>query len=96
MLSDIDGTLVASSSLLALPDIFATGLRKTTRTAEDAIALGGTPYDAEGAGKLGIATVGLTCRERKRSDLLTAGCVQVFRDPEHLLVEFDYSALPGD
>jgi phosphoglycolate phosphatase-like HAD superfamily hydrolase len=78
------------------PDIFAAALHKAGSGAEDAIALGDTPYDAEAAGKLGIATIGLTCGGWKRSDLLSAGCVEVFRDPEHLLAEFDRSALARD
>jgi phosphoglycolate phosphatase-like HAD superfamily hydrolase len=78
------------------PDLFAAALHKAGSGAEDAIALGDTPYDAEAAGKLGIATIGLTCGGWKQSDLLSAGCVEVFRDPEHLLAEFDRSALAGD
>jgi phosphoglycolate phosphatase-like HAD superfamily hydrolase len=75
------------------PDIFAAALEKAQIHAEDAIALGDTPYDAEAAGKLGILTIGVTCGGWKRSDLLAAGCAEVFRDPEHLLSEFARSAL---
>lgn len=73
------------------PDIFAAALEKSGVGAADAIAMGDTPYDAEAAGKLGIPTIGLTCGGWKASDLLAAGCAQVFRDPEHLLAEFDRS-----
>jgi len=75
------------------PGIFAAALKKAGSTAEDAIALGDTPYDAEAAGKLGIPTIGLTCGGWKASDLMRAGCAEVFRDPQHLLTEFDRSAL---
>jgi HAD superfamily hydrolase (TIGR01509 family) len=78
------------------PDIFAAALKKAGAGPEDAIALGDTPYDAEAAGKLGIPSIGLTCGGWKRSDLLSAGCIQVFRDPQHLLAEFAHSALAGE
>jgi HAD superfamily hydrolase (TIGR01549 family) len=78
------------------PDIFAAALKKAGAGSEEAVALGDTPYDAEAAGKLRILTIGLTCGGWKRSDLLAAGCIQVFRDPQHLLAEFDHSALAGD
>jgi HAD superfamily hydrolase (TIGR01509 family) len=78
------------------PDIFAAALKKAGSRAEEAIALGDTPYDAEAAGKLGIPTIGLTCGGWKGRDLLSAGCIEVFRDPEHLLSEFDRSALAGE
>jgi HAD superfamily hydrolase (TIGR01509 family) len=78
------------------PDIFEAALKKAGARPEDAIALGDTPYDAEAAGKLGIQTIGLTCGGWKRRDLLSAGCVQVFRDPQHLLAEFAHSALAGE
>ena len=73
------------------PDIFAAALEKAGTSTEDAIAMGDTPYDAEAAGKLGISIIGLTCGGWKASDLLAAGCAQVFRDPQHLFSEFDRS-----
>jgi HAD superfamily hydrolase (TIGR01509 family) len=76
-------------------DIFAAALKKAGVGPEDAVALGDTPYDAEAAGKLGIPTIGLTCGGWKQSDLLRAGCIQVFRDPRHLFAEFAHSALAG-
>jgi phosphoglycolate phosphatase-like HAD superfamily hydrolase len=48
-------------------------------------AVGDTPYDAEAAGKLGIATVGLQCGAFSQEDLQRAGCVAVFRDPAGFL-----------
>lgn len=75
------------------PDIFGAALEKAGIHAGEAITLGDTPYDAEAAGKLGVLTIGLTCGGRKKSDLLAAGCAEVFRDPEHLLSEFHRSAI---
>ena len=75
------------------PDIFAAALEKAAVDAGEAIALGDTPYDAEAAGKLGVLTIGLTCGGWKKSDLLAAGCAEVYRDPEHLLSEFERSVI---
>ena len=75
------------------PDIFAAALKKVGLEARDAIALGDTPYDVEAAGKLGIPVIGLTSGGWKRDDLLAAGCVEVYRDPADLLLNFDTSVL---
>ena len=75
------------------PDIFAAALTKVGVAAEEAIALGDTPYDAQAAGKLGIKVIGLTCGGWKRGDLLEAGCAEVFQDPADLLVRFEESLL---
>lgn len=74
-------------------DIFAAALHKAGMRAEQAIALGDTPYDAQAAGKLGIPVIGLTCGGWKRSDLMDAGCVEVWQDPADLLLHYDQSAL---
>jgi phosphoglycolate phosphatase-like HAD superfamily hydrolase len=75
------------------PDIFAAALEKVGMRAEQAIALGDTPYDAQSAGKLGIPVIGVTSGGWKRDDLLAAGCVEVWRDPADLLQNFERSAL---
>ena len=75
------------------PDIFAAALQKAGVGAEQAIALGDTPYDARAAGALGILVIGLTCGGWKRKDLLDAGCAQVYQDPADLLLHFESSAL---
>lgn len=74
-------------------DIFTAALEKVGMRAEQAIALGDTPWDAQAAGKLGIPVIGLTCGGWKRDDLRDAGCIQVWRDPADLLLHFDESAL---
>jgi HAD superfamily hydrolase (TIGR01509 family) len=77
------------------PDIFAAALKKAGAKAEQAIALGDTPYDARAAGALGIPVIGVTCGGWKKSDLLDAGCVEVYRDPGDLLLHFGVSILGG-
>jgi phosphoglycolate phosphatase-like HAD superfamily hydrolase len=75
------------------PDIFAAALKKAGADAEEAVALGDTPYDAQAAGKLGIRVIGVTCGGWKRGDLLEAGCVEVYQDPADLLMRFEESLL---
>jgi HAD superfamily hydrolase (TIGR01549 family) len=43
------------------PDIFNIVLKKIKIEPADAVAIGDTPYDAEAAGKAGIATIGVLC-----------------------------------
>ncbi len=74
-------------------DIFAAALKKVNMRAEQAVALGDTPWDAEAAGKLGIPVIGLTSGGWKADDLRSAGCVEVWQDPADLLLNFDRSAL---
>lgn len=74
-------------------DIFAAALKKMNAQADQAIALGDTPWDAEAAGKLKIPTIGLTCGGWKRDDLIAAGCVEVWQDPGDLLLHFEESIL---
>lgn len=57
--------------------------------AQQAVALGDMPWDAQAAAKLGIPTIGLTCGGWKRSDLLDAGCIEVWQDPADLLLHFE-------
>jgi HAD superfamily hydrolase (TIGR01509 family) len=75
------------------PDIFSATLEKLGVSADHAIALGDTPYDAEAAGKCGLRTIGLTCGGWSAEDLTKAGCVEVYRDVADLLENFERSAL---
>ncbi len=71
------------------PDIFAAVLERLGTG--DAIAVGDTPYDAEAAGKAGIATIGVLCGGFPEADLSAAGCIAIYRDPQDLLDGFDAS-----
>jgi HAD superfamily hydrolase (TIGR01509 family) len=75
------------------PDVFAAALDKIGLRADQAIALGDTPYDARAAGKIGIRVIGLTCGGWKRDDLREAGCIEVYQDPADLLLHFADSPL---
>lgn len=75
------------------PDIFEATLKKLGLPASDVLALGDTPYDAEAAGKAGIWTIGVTTGGWSKSELLGAGCIEVYKDVADLLGKFDQSAL---
>lgn len=75
------------------PDIFAAVLKKLSLPPHKVLALGDTPYDAEAAGKAGVWTIGVMSGGWSRSDLLEAGCIEVYRDVADLLEHFDDSPL---
>ena len=75
------------------PDIFAVALAELKVEAAAAIAVGDTPYDAEAAGKLGIRTIGMRCGGFPESELLGAGCIELYDDPADLLARYDESVL---
>jgi HAD superfamily hydrolase (TIGR01509 family) len=74
------------------PDIFEATLRKLGIDAKNALALGDTPYDAEAAGKANVWTVGVTTGGWSETELLAAGCIEVYRDVEEILENFGNSA----
>ena len=76
------------------PDLFASSLHKLgDLDPKNVVAVGDTPYDAEGAGKVGIRTVGLLCGGFEEGKLREAGMVEVYRDPSDLLEHYITSAL---
>jgi HAD superfamily hydrolase (TIGR01509 family) len=74
------------------PDIFEATLKKLGLAAKEVLALGDTPYDAEAAGKASILTVGVTTGGWSEKELLEAGCIEVYKDVEDLLANFERSA----
>jgi HAD superfamily hydrolase (TIGR01509 family) len=75
------------------PDVFAVALQKLNVDADEAIAVGDTPYDAEACSKIHVRTIGLTCGGWRAGELRSAGCIEVFRDPADLLANFAKSSL---
>lgn len=73
------------------PDIFGTALKKAGVAADEAIAVGDTPWDIEAAGKAGIATVAL--RSGGFSDDTLADAVAIYDDAAALLAGFATSPL---
>jgi HAD superfamily hydrolase (TIGR01509 family) len=76
------------------PDIFHAAMAKLRGVpADEAIAVGDTPYDAEAAGKAGLRTIGVLCGGFPEAELRASGCVAIFRDPADLLARYDESPL---
>jgi HAD superfamily hydrolase (TIGR01509 family) len=76
------------------PDIFQAALAKCSPvTAEQAIAVGDTPYDVEASGRAGIRCIGVLCGGFREAELREAGAVAIYRDPADLLARFDTSPL---
>lgn len=75
------------------PDIFAAALKRLRLKANDAIAVGDTPYDAQACVKLGLPIIGMLCGGFSEAELLEAGCFAIYEDPDDLLLRFDRSPL---
>ena len=75
------------------PDVFRSAQKKLGIGPSNIIAIGDTPYDAESAGKAGIATIGLLCGGSDLAKLRAAGCIALYRDPADLLERFDTSPI---
>ncbi len=80
------------------PDIFEAALARLGPDVrpQDAIVVGDSPHDAEGAKRAGLRTVGVLCGGFPESALKAAGCIAIFRDPEDLLRSYDESPLAPD
>jgi HAD superfamily hydrolase (TIGR01509 family) len=78
------------------PDIFEEALKRLAVRPEEAIVIGDTPYDAEAAAKAGLRTVGLLCGGWGEEDLKNAGCIEIYKDPAHLLTAYEQSPLACD
>ena len=76
------------------PDIFQAALKRLDGVdRSEIVVLGDTPYDAQAAGKAGLATIGLLCGGFPEADLRAAGCIAIYRSPQHLLDDFESSPL---
>lgn len=71
------------------PDVFEVALKKIGAEANETIALGDSPFDAEAAGKVGLRTVGLLCGGFPEEVLRAAGATAIYRDPADLLAHLD-------
>ena len=71
------------------PDIVHAALREAACEPSEAIMLGDTPYDVAAARHAGVAIVGLESGGWSEQDL--KGAVAVYRNPAHLLVEYERS-----
>lgn len=74
------------------PDIFAAAFAKLGLSdPSEALVIGDTPYDAEAARAGGFPSIGVLCGGFPENALRDAGCVAVYRGPQHILDDFDRS-----
>lgn len=71
------------------PDIVQAALRVAGVNAAQALLLGDTPYDVQGARRAGVRTVALTSGGWHHESL--GGALAVYRDPADLLARYDSS-----
>jgi HAD superfamily hydrolase (TIGR01509 family) len=75
------------------PDVFSATLKRLGLKANECIALGDTPYDAESAGKAGLRTIGVETGGWTHDELMDAGCVEVYASVAELLARIEESAI---
>jgi HAD superfamily hydrolase (TIGR01549 family) len=76
------------------PDIFQAALEELRNIqAENAIAVGDTPYDAQAAGKIKLQTIGIFCGGFPEKWLREAGCIAIYKNPADLLANYEISPL---
>lgn len=66
------------------PDVVSLAARKLRLPPAQIAMVGDTPYDAEAARAAGVVSIGLQSGHFSRSDLVDAGCVAIFFDPQAL------------
>jgi phosphoglycolate phosphatase-like HAD superfamily hydrolase len=73
------------------PDIFLAALERLSNiTPKQALVVGDTPYDAQAAQEAGLRAVGVLCGGFPEAELREAGCSAIYRDPAHLLAEYEF------
>jgi HAD superfamily hydrolase (TIGR01509 family) len=76
------------------PDVFYAVLRKLSDPPpETAMVVGDSPYDAQAAAQVPLATIGLLCGGYAEKLLRDAGCIAIYRDPADLLAHYEQSPL---
>jgi HAD superfamily hydrolase (TIGR01509 family) len=77
------------------PDIFEAALDRLgpSISKEDAIVVGDSPYDAAGAKRAGLRTIGVLCGGFAESALKEAGCIAIYESPADLLDHYDQTPL---
>jgi phosphoglycolate phosphatase-like HAD superfamily hydrolase len=76
------------------PDIFAAAMQRLGNPpAQQVIAIGDTPYDAQATAQISIGCVGVLSGGWTEQALREAGCIAVFRGPADLYARFEESPL---
>lgn len=76
------------------PDIFVAAMKRLGNpSAEQVIAVGDTPYDAQATAAISVPCIGVRSGGWSDEELRQAGCIYVYAGPADLLAQFDQSAL---
>jgi beta-phosphoglucomutase-like phosphatase (HAD superfamily) len=99
-LADCETTSDDAQSSKPAPDIFLKALKRIAPIqAAECVVIGDTRYDGVAAAcKAGLAFIGVLCGGSSKRELEAAGAVEVYRDPEDLLVNWAgvYRGTGGD
>lgn len=78
------------------PDIFEAALERLDGCSTGEVTvIGDTPYDAQAAAKIHIATIGMLCGGFDEETLRESGATAIYRDPADLLTQYDDSPIVG-
>ncbi len=64
------------------PDIFQAALKKLKLKPDQVLVIGDTPYDADAAGKAGVASIGVLCGGFTEEAIRAGGASRIYRDPQ--------------
>jgi HAD superfamily hydrolase (TIGR01509 family) len=98
-LLDVDDHLIASTSSedadesKPAPDLITVALDKADLKATSAVMVGDSVWDVRAAAAAGVRCIGLECGGTSAAELRDEGAVQVFADPQELLLHWSESAL---
>jgi beta-phosphoglucomutase-like phosphatase (HAD superfamily) len=88
-LTDLDTTSEGAEKSKPHPDIFQAALTKLGLSHRDVVVVDDTHYDIKAAAKAGMGTNGMLCGGFPEVVLRGAGAVAIYRDPAHLLADYD-------
>ena len=88
-LTDVESSSDDAERSKPHPDIFEAVLKKLKLKPDQVLVIGDTPYDAEAAGKAGVASIGVLCGGFTERDIRAGGAARIYRDPQDLLVRID-------
>ena len=93
----VDGRTTSDDVMDSKPyaDVFVAALNLLKLPANEAVAIGDTPYDVGAAKKIELRIVGVLCGGFSEDVLRDEGAVAIYRDPSDLLEHYYQSPLAG-
>ena len=93
-LVEIETTSEDAEKSKPYPDIFEAAVAALSPvTADEAVVIGDTPWDAIAAGRAGLKAIGVLCGGFPEADLRAAGCIEIYRDPSDLLDRYPFARI---